>query len=69
MSFMNDIISKNKEAIVDSIFDEELQARVVKALNDNMDIPFISEKTEQKILDAVYDSIEDVIKATIIDKL
>ena len=69
MSFINDIIAKNKEAIVDSIFDDELQAKVVKALNDNVDIPFLTEKTEEKILNAVYDSIEDVVKATIIDKL
>ena len=69
MSLIKDIISANKESIVDSIFDDELQAKVVKALNDNVDIPFISEKTEGKILDAMYDSIEDVVKATILDKL
>ena len=69
MSLFNDMIAKNKEAIVDSIFDDELQQKVVKALNDNVDIPFITEKTEEKILNAVYDSIEDVVKATIIDKL
>ena len=69
MSLFNDMITKNKEAIVDSIFDDELQQKVVKALNDNVDIPFITEKTEEKILNAVYDSIEDVVKATIIDKL
>ena len=69
MSLFNDMIAKNKEAIVDSIFDEELQTKVVKALNDNVDIPFITEKTEEKILNAIYDSIEDVVKATIIDKI
>ena len=69
MSFINDMIAKNKEAIVDSIFDDELQEKVITALNENIDIPFISEKTEQKILDALYDSIEDVVKATIIEKL
>ena len=69
MSLIKDIISANKESIVDSIFDDELQAKVVKALNDNVDIPFISEKTEGKILDALYDSIEDVVKTTILDKL
>ena len=69
MSLIKDIISSNKEAIVDSIFDSDLQDKVVTALNKNVDIPFISEKTEQKIIDAIYDSIEDVIKPTIIDKL
>ena len=63
------MIAKNKEAIGDSIFDDELQEKVITALNENIDIPFISEKTEQKILDAMYDSIEDVVKATVLDKL
>ena len=62
-------LSANKESIVDSIFDDELQEKVVKALNENVDIPFITESTEAKILNALYDSIEDVIKATIVDKL
>ena len=69
MSLIRDLISSNKEAIVDSIFDDELQKKVVKALNENVDIPFLTEATEEKILNAVYDSVEDVIKATIIEKL
>ena len=69
MSLIKDIISANKEAIVDSIFDEALQEKLVKALNDNVDIPFLTEKTEEKIFNAVYDSIEDIVKATIIEKL
>ena len=69
MSFINDIIAKNKEAIIDSIFDDELQEKVITALNENVDIPFLTEKTEEKILNAVYDSIEDVVKATILEKL
>ena len=69
MSLIKDVISANKEAIVDSIFDDDLQNKVITALNKNIDIPFISEKTEQKILDAMYDSIEDVVKATVLDKL
>ena len=69
MSLFNDIIAKNKEAIVDSIFDDDLQAKVVKAINDNVDIPLITERTEEKIINALYDSVEDVIKATILEKL
>ena len=69
MSLIKDLISANKETIVDSIFDEELQEKVVKTLNANVDIPFLTESTEEKIINAVYDSVEDVIKATILDKL
>ena len=41
----------------------------LKELNDNVDIPFLTEKTEEKIFNAIYDSIEDIIKATIVEKL
>ena len=69
MSLIKDVISANKETIVDSIFDDELQVKLVKGLNDNVDIPFLTEKTEEKIFNAIYDSIEDIIKATIVEKL
>tara|TARA_R110002167_G_scaffold267515_2_gene474146 strand:+ start:488 stop:667 length:180 start_codon:yes stop_codon:yes gene_type:complete len=55
-----------KQMIVDYIFNEEMKTKIVKELNDNVDIPFISEKTEGKILDAVYDSVEEVIKKAIL---
>jgi hypothetical protein len=55
-----------KQMIVDYIFNDEMKAKIVKELNDNVDIPFISEKTEGKILDAVYDSVEEVIKKAIL---
>ncbi len=55
-----------KQMIVDYIFNDEMKTKIVKELNDNIDVPFISEKTEGKILDAVYDSVEDVIKKAIL---
>ena len=51
--------------IVDEVFNDELQKEVVKALNDSVDIPFLSEKTEEKIMNAVYDTVEGVIKAAL----
>ena len=58
-----------KENIIDEVFNEELQEEVVKALNDNIDIPFLSEKTEEKILNSLYDTVEEVIKNAIKKKL
>ena len=69
MSFFKDLISDNKDAIIDKIFDDELQEKLVSKLNDNIDVPFISEKTEAKILNAIYDSIEDVVKEVMKEKL
>ena len=69
MSFIKNLINDNKDAIIYKIFDDELQEKLVSKLNDNVDIPFISEKTEAKILNAVYDSVEDVVKEVMKDKL
>ena len=69
MSFVNDLLAKHKDELVAKIFDDELQEKIVTKLNENINIPIISEKTEKKILDAIYDSVEEVIKKTIIDKI
>ena len=69
MSFLKDMLNDNKDAIIEKIFDDELQEKIVKKLNENVDIPFISEKTEAKVLNAIYDSIEDVVKSVMKEKL
>ena len=55
-----------KNMIVDYIFNDEMKDKIVKELNDNVNIPIISEKTEGKILAAIYDSVEEVIKKAIL---
>ena len=69
MSFLKDMLNDNKDAIIEKIFDDELQEKIVQNLNDNIDIPFISEATEEKALNAIYDSIEDVVKSVMKEKL
>ena len=59
------ILGKLGDEIIDEVFNDELQKEVVQALNDNIDIPFLSEKTEGKILNAVYDTVEGVIKVAL----
>jgi hypothetical protein len=66
---MKNLIADHKEEIINKIFDDEMQKKIVEKLNKNIDIPIISEKTEEKILNAIYDSVEEVVKATIIEKL
>ena len=55
-----------KQMIADYVFNDEMKEKIIKKLNDNVDVPFISEKTEEKILIAIYDSVEDVIKEAIL---
>jgi hypothetical protein len=69
MSFLKNMLNEHKDDIIDKIFDDELQEKIVKKLNDNIDIPFVSEKTEAKVLNAIYDSIEDVVKEVMKEKL
>ena len=69
MSFLKNLISENKDVIIDKIFDDEMQAKIVSKLNENIDVPIISEKTEEKILNAIYDSIEEVVKSAMKEKL
>ena len=59
------ILGKLGDDIIDEVFNEELQAEVVKALNKNIDIPFLSEATEEKIMNALYDTVEGVIKVAL----
>ena len=55
-----------KQLIIDYIFNDEMKGKIIKELNNNVDIPIISEKTEEKILSAIYDSVEEVIKKAIL---
>ena len=61
MNFLKKVIDDNKDALVEYIFDDELKDKVVTAINENVNVPLISEKTEGKIIDALYDSIEEVV--------
>ena len=69
MSFIEKLWNDHKEELIDRVFDDTMQDKVVKALNDNIDIPFISEKTEAKYLNAMYDTVEEVVKNAMKDKL
>ena len=55
-----------KQMIADYVFNDEMKDKIIKKLNDNVDVPLISEKTEEKILIAVYDSVEEVVKEAIL---
>jgi len=57
-----------KADLVNEVFGEELQKEIVTALNKNIDIPFLSEETEEKAMNALYDTVEGIIKAAILKK-
>ncbi len=55
-----------QEVIADYLFNPDNKEKLQQALNDNIDIPFIGEKTEAKIIDAIWSTIEEVFKAVLI---
>ena len=52
--------------VAEKLFNEESRDKVVKALNDNINIPILNEKTEAKIFEAIWDSVEDVLKKVVL---
>ena len=48
--------------IADYLFNPANKEQLQKALNDNIDIPIIGEKTEAKIIAAIWNTIEDVFR-------
>jgi hypothetical protein len=54
-----------KELIASYLFNDEMKAKVVKELNDNVNIPILNEKTEEKIFEAIYETVEQCVKAAI----
>lgn len=51
--------------VANYIFNDEMKSKIITKLNENVDIPIISEKTEEKIITAIYDSVEEVVKEAI----
>ena len=58
-----------KEDIINDMFDEESKEKMVNDLNEAVDVPFISEKTEGKVIASMINVIEDVVKALLLKKL
>jgi len=51
-----------QQVLIEYLFNEETKDEIIKGLNENIDIPIINEKTEAKILEAVYETVEAVMK-------
>ncbi|QDP45741.1 MAG: hypothetical protein Unbinned5179contig1000_28 [Prokaryotic dsDNA virus sp.] len=49
------------------IFNDEMKAKLITKMNENVDIPIISEKTEEKILTAIWESVEEVVKDALVN--
>ena len=54
-----------KELIASYLFNDEMKSKVVKELNDNVNIPILNESTEEKIFIPIYETVEQCVKAAI----
>jgi len=50
------------DVVSSHLFNDATKEAIIKGLNDKIDIPIINEKTEEKVLTAIYDVVEDVMK-------
>jgi broad specificity polyphosphatase/5'/3'-nucleotidase SurE len=48
--------------IASHMFNDSTKQKVIDGLNKNINIPIINEETEEKVLTAIYEVIEDVMK-------
>jgi hypothetical protein len=54
-----------KKIIIGYLFNEERKKELIKKINDDINIPMLSERTEEKIFTAIWDAVEDVLKDAI----
>jgi hypothetical protein len=57
-----------QEFLEEKVFNDETKAKLVKSLNDAVDIPIISEKTEGKIIDSMISIVFEVFKKVLLGK-
>ena len=55
-----------QKLIADYLFNPSNKEQLLKALNENIDIPIIGEKTEAKILEAIWNTMEEVFKKVLL---
>ena len=52
--------------VIDYIFNDETKEKVITKWNKDINIPFLNEKTERKIFEAIWESVESVLKQVIL---
>jgi hypothetical protein len=70
MSLIKDVMKEKMQELEDKLTEEipaklddpELKAKIVKKLNDNVNIPIINESTEGKVIGYIYDIFVSAVK-------
>jgi len=63
---MKEMIAKLvQDEIEKTLFSGDTKSKVVKGLNDSINIPILNEKTEEKIFEAIWEVVEDVARVAL----
>lgn len=70
MSLIKDVLKEKMQELEDKFTEElpkklddpELKAKIVKKLNDAVNIPIINENTEEKMIGYIYDIFNSAVK-------
>ena len=54
-----------KDMVIDYIFNDETKEKVITKWNKDIYIPFLNEKTERKIFESIWESVESVLKGVL----
>ena len=54
-----------KDMVINYIFNDETKEKVIDKWNKDINIPFLNEKTEEKIFEAIWESVESVLKGVL----
>ena len=55
-------MDKNIENLLNILEKKDFKNKLIKQINNNINIPILNEKTEKKIYDEIYDTILNTIK-------
>ena len=61
-----DIFKEEMVKHLDELLSDDVKKEVVAKWNKNVNIPILTEKTEEKIFGAIFDSVKEVIKDVLI---
>ena len=65
---MNALVKALKKMAIEMILNDETKSKVIIQLNKKMNLPMISEETEAELLDALYEALQEALKAAIDEK-
>ena len=61
-----DLKNQIEKWVAEKLDDPATRQKVIDRWNEEVNIPILNEKTEEKIFNAIWESIEDVLKQAIL---